>query len=73
MQTKLIECVQCRNEFDFTVSQQVYYGKMGFDEPKRCPECRKRKTRQETEANPKVNRKIHRRMAEDERDGSRFF
>lgn len=73
MQIKVIECVQCRNEFDFTVSQQNYYAKMGFDEPKRCPECRKRKTRLETDANPKLNRKSHRRAAEDEREGFGFF
>jgi hypothetical protein len=45
MQTIILECIQCQNEFEYTVAEQDYHNRMGFDEPKRCPYCRKRKTK----------------------------
>jgi hypothetical protein len=45
MDNKSIECVQCLKEFDFSVSEQMYYDKRGFDEPKRCPDCRRHRAK----------------------------
>jgi hypothetical protein len=45
METKLLTCIQCNAEFEFTVSEQRYYREKGFDMPKRCPVCRKHKSK----------------------------
>ena len=45
MKDKVITCIQCESEFVFTVSEQVRFAARGFDRPKRCPECRKKKDR----------------------------
>lgn len=44
METKVIECIQCAAEFEFSVQDQRRYAQKGYDEPLRCPECRKRKS-----------------------------
>ncbi|UCH23296.1 MAG: zinc-ribbon domain containing protein [Deltaproteobacteria bacterium] len=44
-QTKVITCIQCDCEFDYTIDEQMYYQLRGFDEPKRCPACRKKKSK----------------------------
>ncbi len=39
---KTIACVDCGNDFIFSVSEQEFYAEKGFEnEPKRCPECRR--------------------------------
>jgi hypothetical protein len=39
---KTITCVDCGQEFIFTVNEQEFYKEKGFDnEPKRCPDCRR--------------------------------
>jgi len=43
MKDKVITCVQCGNPFVFAVAEQARFHKLGFDIPKRCPECRKKK------------------------------
>jgi hypothetical protein len=43
MKDKVITCVQCGNPFVFAVAEQARLHKLGFDIPKRCPECRKKK------------------------------
>jgi uncharacterized protein with PIN domain len=45
MENKTIICIQCEREFEFTVNDQLRYKKMNFDEPRRCPDCRKNKIR----------------------------
>jgi len=45
MDTIILECIQCQNEFEYSGSEQEYHGRMGFDEPRRCPYCRKHKTK----------------------------
>jgi uncharacterized protein with PIN domain len=45
MENKTIICIQCEEEFEFTVNDQLRYKKMNFDEPRRCPDCRKNKLR----------------------------
>lgn len=37
---KIITCVECGQEFEFTLEEQEYYSKQGYKEPKRCPICR---------------------------------
>lgn len=38
---KHIVCVECGEVFEFTASEQEYYKKNNFKEPKRCKSCRK--------------------------------
>jgi len=35
-----IDCVECNDEFVFSVSDQEYYQSKGFEDPKRCSACR---------------------------------
>lgn len=35
-----LKCWECGNRFLFEVGEQQFYKKMGFQDPKRCPECR---------------------------------
>ena len=37
---KQIVCMDCGEVFEFTVSEQEFYAKNGFQEPKRCKKCR---------------------------------
>ena len=37
-----IKCVQCGKKFVFSVGEQEFYRKKGFQQPKRCEECRKK-------------------------------
>jgi hypothetical protein len=41
----LIECEQCGIEFEFQAEEQQRYDERGYDYPKRCSACRKRKIR----------------------------
>ena len=43
METIELECIQCQSEFEYSVVEQEYHERMGFDDPKRCPFCRKHK------------------------------
>lgn len=45
MVEKRIICVQCGNPFVFPAQEQERFNALGFDEPKRCRECRKRKVK----------------------------
>jgi hypothetical protein len=45
MENMIILCIQCGAEFEFSIVDQLRYRKMNFDDPKRCPACRKRKSR----------------------------
>ena len=48
MPDKTIKCVECGNEFTFTEGEQNYYAERGYQEPKRCKDCRlKAKARRE--------------------------
>ena len=57
MENKIITCIQCEREFEFTVQDQLRYEKMNFDEPRRCPDCRKNKLKTTDSQNMKRNRK----------------
>ena len=37
---KTITCVDCRQDFVFTGSEQQFYAERQFSEPRRCPGCR---------------------------------
>ncbi len=50
METLILECIQCENEFEYTAAEQEYFERMGFDDPKRCPYCRKHKLKVENAA-----------------------
>ena len=45
MKDQMLECVQCNEPFSFTTDEQEKYFNMGFDPPKRCPDCRKNRSR----------------------------
>ncbi len=55
MGNKSITCIQCGESFDFTLTEQLRYKKSNFDDPKRCPECRKKKLKQPDEQNGRRN------------------
>ncbi len=61
MQDQTIFCVQCDNPFTVTVSEQKRMESLGFDAPKRCPECRKNKQKPAKSENgrKKKGRKQH--------------
>lgn len=43
MKDKIFTCIQCENTFLFSVDEQKRYLVCGFDAPKRCPGCRKKR------------------------------
>jgi hypothetical protein len=45
MEDKEIFCIQCGNPFTLTALQQERIIALGFDEPKRCRECRDKKVK----------------------------
>ena len=41
---KTLTCEDCGNPFTFSAGEQEFYRQKGFtNEPKRCPECRKKR------------------------------
>ncbi len=66
MHDKIIECPQCHNEFVFSKSEQRHYQEMGFDEPKRCADCRRHKIKFESQVHHKVSRNKRKHQFEDE-------
>jgi hypothetical protein len=64
----VITCIQCLEDFEFTVEEEEKLKKRGFDAPLRCPECRKHKARNlQHEENRKFkSKKKHYRMKFDE-------
>ena len=45
MQDEELTCIQCGRPFVFTASQRERFRTLGFNDPKRCPECRKKRNR----------------------------
>ena len=45
MEREWIVCVQCDDEFEFNVADQIRYERKGFEPPQRCPTCRKHKSK----------------------------
>ena len=38
---KTLTCQDCGVEFAFSAGDQEFYAQKGFNEPKRCPDCRR--------------------------------
>ncbi len=45
MQDKIITCIQCNQSFVFSAEENHRFSALGFDEPTRCPDCRKKKSK----------------------------
>ena len=45
MKDMTMVCIQCDEEFEFSALEQKKYEDRGYDIPKRCPSCRKHKSR----------------------------
>jgi len=45
MKDKIITCIQCGEEFVFSASEQERFRSRGFDFPKRCLDCREKKSK----------------------------
>ena len=37
---RTLTCVECSAEFTFTADDQEFHARKGYQEPKRCPNCR---------------------------------
>ena len=37
---RTLTCAECGSEFTFTADDQEFHAKKGYQEPKRCPNCR---------------------------------
>ncbi len=46
-QAKELVCRECDERFVFTAQEQRFYAEQGYPPPKRCPNCRAEKRRQE--------------------------
>ncbi|GHU62889.1 hypothetical protein FACS189445_6060 [Spirochaetia bacterium] len=51
LQTISITCINCGKSFDFTPGEQQYYRGKGYVNPKRCKECREKKTLKTQQSN----------------------
>lgn len=47
-----IICIQCGTEFDLSGTNRDKLTMRGFDLPKRCPDCRKKKSKYLVDENP---------------------
>ena len=45
MESKWIVCIQCDSDFEFDTEDQIRYAEKGYDEPQRCSDCRKHKSK----------------------------
>ena len=57
MENMIILCIQCGEEFEFSIGDQRRYREMNFDDPKRCPDCRKKKAKQPALQNKRFSHK----------------
>lgn len=39
----LLTCIDCKEDFRFSEGEQEFYQSKGFQKPKRCEDCRKKK------------------------------
>lgn len=40
MKDKIIKCEHCAQDFAWTIEEQEFYKRKGWQEPKHCPICR---------------------------------
>ncbi|MEW5914027.1 MAG: zinc-ribbon domain containing protein [Thermodesulfobacteriota bacterium] len=45
MDDKHLICEQCGGEFVFSEQEQERHARKGFDPPRRCPDCRRKRTK----------------------------
>jgi CxxC-x17-CxxC domain-containing protein len=38
---RMLTCADCGNEFTFTADDQEFHAQKGYQDPKRCPDCRR--------------------------------
>ncbi|MFZ2042222.1 MAG: zinc-ribbon domain containing protein [Desulfobacterales bacterium] len=43
----VLDCMQCGKSFVFSVAEQARCEAKGFDTPRRCPDCRRKKEKTE--------------------------
>ena len=43
MESKILKCKICGNEFEWSADEQAFYADRKLVEPKRCPDCRSRR------------------------------
>ena len=69
MKRMIIDCVQCGSEFELSPAEVDHYISKGFDLPKRCSDCRKKKSRGENDDAFRSQRekKKHYRLKYDDR------
>jgi hypothetical protein len=60
-QAMTLICVQCGREFEFSSVEQIEFSAKGFDPPKRCPDCRRKKDKS-AETRSHRDKKKHYRM-----------
>lgn len=58
MQDKTIIC-SCGNEFILTVGEQKFYKKNLLHEPKRCPDCREKRRRENEQREGRSDKQRH--------------
>ena len=57
---KAITCVECGQEFTFTVGEQEFFASKGFtNEPTRCPQCRAARKAQQRGGGDRPPREMH--------------
>ena len=42
-EAKILTCQDCGKEFEFSAEEQKFFADKGFEEPKRCKDCRNAK------------------------------
>lgn len=45
METMILNCIQCEEDFEFSIDEQKKYNQKGFDAPLRCSQCRRNKAK----------------------------
>lgn len=51
MKAKMLTCIQCENQFILSTAEYERLHYRGFSIPRRCPDCRKRKSKNILEIN----------------------
>lgn len=39
--SRYLDCCDCSQSFPFSIAQQTLYAELGYDQPRRCPNCRR--------------------------------
>lgn len=69
MEAIILNCIQCEEDFEFSIYEQQKYNQKGFDLPLRCPQCRKNKAKKsgvEEKRKPRDKRKNYRPRSDDD-------